>query len=216
MESDMQNEIKNLWRIKPVNQQSILELRAINQQGAISRIFKASNYSSTEELCLAFENEALRLNDMGYNIYVPLNEIRPDFSGDSVGDKDILYRTLLLIDIDRVDSKNPANEIELEEARLLAFKVSDFLSNSGWQKPQVVMSGNGYHLYYQMDNLPNDDEVKTLVQSFLKKLAAKFDNSLVKIDTSVFNASRITKVVGTVARKGKSSEDRPYRMAKLV
>jgi hypothetical protein len=31
----------------------------------------------------------------------------------------------------------------------------------------------------------------------------------------VFNASRITKVVGTVARKGLESEDRPYRMARV-
>ena len=48
------------------------------------------------------------------------------------------------------------------------------------------------------------------------KLANKFDNEIVKIDTVVYNASRITKVVGTIARKGLESEGRPYRMARVI
>jgi len=54
------------------------------------------------------------------------------------------------------------------------------------------------------------------VQSLLKQLAAEFDNATVKIDTTVFNASRITKVVGTIARKGMESQGRPYRMAQVL
>jgi hypothetical protein len=49
----------------------------------------------------------------------------------------------------------------------------------------------------------------------LHRLADRFDNDVVKIDTSVYNASRITKVVGTVARKGAEGPARPYRVAKL-
>jgi hypothetical protein len=49
-----------------------------------------------------------------------------------------------------------------------------------------------------------------------KGLADKFDNNIVKVDTSVFNASRITKVVGTIARKGIESEGRPYRKACML
>ena len=52
--------------------------------------------------------------------------------------------------------------------------------------------------------------------SLLKNLATEFDNDTVKIDTTVFNASRITKVVGTFARKGLESEGRPYRMARVI
>jgi hypothetical protein len=67
-----------------------------------------------------------------------------------------------------------------------------------------------------MPEFENDEESKKFVQSFLKSLAEKFDNDIVKVDTSVFNASRITKVVGTIARKGIESEGRPYRMACML
>jgi hypothetical protein len=82
----------------------------------------------------------------------------------------------------------------------------------GWIEPVVVMSGNGYHLYYILD-LPNDDASTALVTQTLNQLAAKFNNAVVGIDTTVYNASRITKVPGTIMRKGIATEDRPYRMA---
>jgi hypothetical protein len=78
------------------------------------------------------------------------------------------------------------------------------------------MSGNGVHLYYPLDSLPNDEASKTRVQTLLQTLAGKFDNGVVRIDRSVINASRITKVPGTLARKGVESEDRPYRMARVL
>ena len=77
------------------------------------------------------------------------------------------------------------------------------------------MSGNGHHLYYVLSNFPNNEESTQAIQLFLKKLAAEFNNGLFKIDTTVSNASRITKVVGTIARKGIETDGRPYRMARL-
>jgi hypothetical protein len=78
------------------------------------------------------------------------------------------------------------------------------------------MSGNGHHLYYVLPEIQNDTDSAMYVESLLKNLAALFDNGIVKIDTGVFNASRITKVVGTIARKGPESEGRPYRMAVVL
>jgi hypothetical protein len=75
------------------------------------------------------------------------------------------------------------------------------------------MSGNGWHLYYRLDQLSNDDDTKSLIHNVLKLLAKRFNNSVVNIDTVVYNASRITKVPGTVMRKGEETEDRPYRKA---
>ena len=43
-----------------------------------------------------------------------------------------------------------------------------------------------------------------------------FDTETHKVDTTVHNASRITKMIGTVARKGKESAGRPYRKAKMI
>ena len=209
-------EIKNLWKIKSIDSRSIIEIRAIRPTRIITRLFKGKDYKSVEELRLAVEQEALKLNAQRYNIYVVMNPINDSFDGRSAKDEDIANRTLLLIDIDRHDTKNPANDIELEAAKSLADKVASDLKDSGWDDPIKVMSGNGYHLYYPLDHLDNSDYMRDYFKGFLKDLAVIFDNDLVKIDTSVFNASRITKVVGTIAYKGKESADRPYRMARCL
>jgi hypothetical protein len=78
------------------------------------------------------------------------------------------------------------------------------------------MSGNGHHLYYVLPEISNDEESRKCFQVLLNSLASEFDNEVVKIDTTVFNASRITKVVGTIARKGLKSAERPYRMARVL
>ena len=64
-----------------------------------------------------------------------------------------------------------------------------------------------------LNDVPNTTEAATAVQQVLHNLAAKFDNADVKVDTAVYNASRITKVPGTIMRKGMESAGRPYRMA---
>ena len=162
----------------------------------------------------AFEAEALRLNADGYNIYIVMNPIRPDFKGGAATDQDIAYRDLVLIDIDRANtSKEPANDSEVEEARKLADAVEEHLNSKGCGNPIRTMSGNGHHLYYVLSNVQNDAEATRAIESFLQVLAAKFNNDAVKIDTTVSNASRITKVLGTVARKGIATAERPYRMA---
>ena len=214
-------EIKKLWQIKATSSSCIIELRAIKKQSGqdaeiITKLFRGKDFNSVHELRLAFEQEALSLNAEGFNIYVVMNPINDSFDGRSAKDEDIANRTLLLIDIDRHDTKNPANDIELEAAKSLADKVASDLKDSGWDDPIKVMSGNGYHLYYPLDHLDNSDYIRDYIKGFLKDLAVIFDNDLVKIDTSVFNASRITKVVGTIAYKGKESADRPYRMARCL
>ena len=79
-----------------------------------------------------------------------------------------------------------------------------------------MMSGNGYHLYYVLNEILNDEVNKSLVEGALHELANKFNNSIVAVDTVVFNASRITKVPGTIARKGESTAERPHRMAVVL
>ena len=128
-----------------------------------------------------------------------------------------MYRDLLLIDIDRVEKKKaPANDSEVEAANQLAEDVMSYLAAKDWPEPIRVMSGNGHHLYYVLSKFANTEASTSYVQSFLKSLATEFDNDTVQIDSAVFNASRITKVVGTVARKGLESEGRPYRIARVI
>lgn len=213
-------EIKNIWKLKITGKDSILELRAIKKQAVkpeiITQLFKGKNFQSVEALRLAFEQESLRLNALGYNIYTVMNPINDSFTSGSVGDSDIAYRDLLLIDIDRHDTKNPATEEDLENAKGLADKVAEYLKVGGWDDPIKVMSGNGYHLYYILNNVANSDDIRDAIKDFLKDLGEVFNTDLVKIDTNVFNASRITKVVGTIAYKGEESAERLYRMARCV
>lgn len=210
-------EIKKIWRIKATGDGSVLELRAIKGSEIISKLFKGPKYRSVAELKLAFENEAIRLNTAGYNVYYVMNPIRQDFESGSVKDKDIECRDLLLIDIDKVGHKGESStDEELEAARLLSEQITDYLDSEGWDKPIRMLSGNGYHLYYILDELPNDEKTKALVEGTLHELANRFNNDIVAVDTVVYNASRITKVPGTIARKGENTAERPHRMAVVL
>lgn len=216
--SSQQDEIKKIWLIKALGSSSVLELRAISpSKKPISQLFKGKSFASTDALKLAFEKEALRLNAAGYNVYYVMNPIHNDFISGSATDKDIAYRDLLLIDIDKIGHKGESStDEELEAARLLSEQIEEYLQPLGWNEPIRMMSGNGYHLYYILDELSNDEKNKALIEFLLRELAEKFNNDVVGVDTVVFNASRITKVPGTIARKGLNTKERPHRMAVVL
>ena len=211
-------ETSNIWKVIELDDDSVLELRAIYPNAnAHCEIFYARKHQSLLGLQVALQHSAERHNNRGANCYVVMNPIKRDFMGGSAADKDIAVRTLLLIDIDRVGKKeHPASDSELEAAEALADGVMAYLAGKGWSSPKKVMSGNGFHLYYSLDRLEANKESRDLIRSLLNLLADKFDNGTVQIDRGVFNASRITKIIGTVARKGEETEERPYRMARLI
>ena len=209
--------IKQLWQIIDTAPSSVLELRAIDphrKQPPVTKHFRVTSCGSVKVCRTAFETHALRLNVGGYNCYVGMNPINPEFQGKAATDVDITCRKLLLIDIDRAaTAKEPATDAEVDAARETADRIVDYIGNMGIDDPIRTMSGNGHHIYYKLPEFPNNEVSTRAVESFLKKLAIKFNNEAVKIDTTVSNASRITKVVGTIARKGLEAENRPYRMS---
>lgn len=221
---NLSDEIKNHWLVHAVRDDRPISLRAIKPKGSQLLLFPQnrthhpSGYNSLDALKSAFERHAVELNESGFNIYTPVNMIRPDFSGSAaVKDADITHRTTVLVDIDRVgDTSSPASDKEIDAAFDLGRDIEWFLREHGYPDPHWVHSGNGCHLYYKLPEIPESQVVTETVERFLKGLAAKFNNGVVGVDTSVFNASRITKVIGTVARKGVESEGRPYRVARLV
>lgn len=219
------DEIKKMWRIFPCGDECVLEMRALLPKGSESQLhksifkhFRGIDFPNTDALRKAFEREALRQNSNGYNVYIVMNPIRSDFPCNAAArDDDIEYRDLLLVDIDRASKTQcPASEAELGAAKQVADDVAEYLSARGWGDPVKVMSGNGYHLYYNLREVPNTPEAKVLCESVLKGLASQFNTPEAKIDISVFNASRITKVPGTVMRKGDESAERPYRKAVVL
>lgn len=146
-----------------------------------------------------------------------------DYPESTTSDADIVRRQWLLIDIDPDRPKGiPSSDDELEAARIVAGNARDWLRDEcGWFEPVEAMSGNGWHLLFPV-NLPNDEDATRTMKAVLNAVAARFGGdrtpaglSRVTVDTSVFNASRITKLYGTIARKGHGIEGRPLRLSVL-
>lgn len=131
-------------------------------------------------------------------------------------DDNILKRNFVLVDLDpeRVSGVSASNE-EFEYAHLKAVAVYRYLVGMGFSEPIICVSGNGYHLYIPCD-MPNDDVHHTLVNNFLKSLGNMFSDSHVGIDQSVGNAANLTKLMGTWAKKGSCTPDRPWRQSRFV
>ncbi len=146
-------------------------------------------------------------------------ETRPRLTRDA----DVLERRYLLIDIDPVrpatHRKDSATDGEKEAAFEVAKSVRDCLCKYGIPAPIVVDSGNGYHLYFRLVNPLPGGEADATTDPFavlLRTLKGTFDTPAAAIDGTVFNASRIMKVPGTVARKGTPTPERPHRQSKLL
>lgn len=123
-------------------------------------------------------------------------------------------RRWLLIDADPVRiadvSSTDAEKATAEEA-IKAIRVH--LRQQDWPAPLLADSGNGYHLLYRI-NVSADDA--GLIERSLKGLAALFDSEAVKIDSTVFNPSRIVKLYGTVSRKGDHTPERTHRQSRIL
>ena len=134
----------------------------------------------------------------------------------TTSDKDVDGIDWILIDCDPVRATGiSASNEEKEKAKQTALKVYEFLKNIGFSYPVVADSGNGYHLLYKVHLVPNEETTK-LIKDFLYSLDCLFSDEFVNIDTAVFNPSRITKLYGTVAKKGSHTEERPHRMSGII
>lgn len=147
-------------------------------------------------------------------------------------DDDIVERTSILIDCDPFrPSEISSSQAELDAAIEKAIEISEWLYSLGFPRFSETKSGNGAHRIGAVE-LPNDDDAKLLVNDFLECLNWKFGTVPpdakeakrqfaqgiinVGIDTTVFNASRITKLYGSSVRKGDDTTDRPHRRAQLT
>jgi len=129
-------------------------------------------------------------------------------------DPQVSHRAIYLIDVDPV---RPSGVSSTDEEKAAAFEVVShvraYLTKMGWPQPIFVDSGNGYHLLFRGEgyNAYSADWCYTL-----KALAAQFNTPGAKVDTSVYNPSRISRLPGTWNRKGDDSPERPHRLAHAV
>lgn len=145
---------------------------------------------------------------------LPKNRMHQAGNGDTSSDKDITKRRHLLIDVDPVRPAGISSTDEEHAAAVaMVAEIAAELAALGWPEPLVADSGNGGHLIYAID-LPSDDG--HLVSRVLSALSRKFSTPALKIDEKVFNPARISKIYGTLTRKGENTQDRPHRISRIV
>lgn len=197
---------------------TIYELRTIEGGGAGKKAVQGAYFTDRDKLA----RFAARM-DGKRNMYVTMNQPRESvlarheqgkmLSGELTKDSDIDRRLMVLVDADPVrDTGISSTEDERAYAYSTIIRVRDFCTGYQFPDPMLMSSGNGYHALYRVD-LANTDDTKNLVQRFLKALSWKFSDGKVSIDTSVFNAARITRAYGSRTVKGVSTEERPHRLS---
>lgn len=157
------------------------------------------------------------LNDINADLYS--REQRDKFvkkPKSTTTDTDITRRRFVMIDLDpnRAAGISASNE-EFEKAHLKCVEIYRYLMQQGFNEPIITQSGNGWHCYLPC-NMPNDEEHTELVKRFLQSLSKLFSDDDVEIDEKVFNPARIDKLIGTWAKKGANSQERPWRIARIV
>lgn len=209
--------LQALFRIGPDNPISIRAICPAKGRPTQNHAFTARNHPDVLERWRAAIECGLALNDGGLNVYTIMNPISPDYQSGAVNRSHILCRRLLLVDLDRTETGGqPATDAEIAEAAEVADRIEDWMRRSDEIALARIMSGNGVHLYFSMDDLPNDTRSGQLCRALLHRLAGRFDTATIKIDTGVWDAPRITKLPGTIARKGEETPERPHRRAKFL
>ena len=205
----------------------VIEIRALDvrrdgiQHGSIHAGY--FNVENTQAIASAIRS----VDGRAAGVYVVLNKLNPVLLArannhlkaglkNTTADADILERRWLYIDADArcpagISSSDPEHEASVQRA----VSIREFLRGRGWPEPIHSDSGNGSHLLYRLPKLPLD-RAGELVKRCLQALTARFTDAAVKIDQTTFNAARICKLYGTLARKGDSMPDRPHRRARII
>ncbi len=201
----------------------VIEVRALADTCTHSGYF-------TDTTALARYAEALDTDPAVRGIYVTLNEVNPALlarranrikmhlsrSDATTSDADITRRRWLPIDIDPVrpggiSSTDTGHDRALGKAE----EIAGWLTALGFPQPVRGDSGNGAHLLYRID-LPNDEPSKNLIKQCLVTLDLLFSDLLVSVDPANYNAGRIWKLYGTMARKGDHTAGHPHRRSRML
>ena len=160
-------------------------------------------------------------------VYYTLNPCHPQLLGraenkfiewlkDTTGAKSVLKRRWLLLDVDPIREVGISSTKEEKQDALGVMKnVVQYLTERGWPVPLKADSGNGYHALYRID-LPNDGDSTNMVKAVLKTLSDIFSTPQAKLDTSVYDPSRIVKAYGSMSAKGDNTETRPHRRSRIL
>ena len=219
-----EQQLRKWWEV--FNQSSkLVEIRLLGKN-------TYSGYFTNIDTLIAQLRPLLDHNNYQYygamQAYFTLNEVNEDLYSreqrdvfvkkpkSTTTDGDIVRRRFVLIDLDPQRSAGiSASNEEFEKAHMKCVDVYKYLLANGFKEPIITVSGNGYHCYVPCD-MPNDDEHNELIKKFLQSLSNIFGGDDVEVDEKVFNPARIDKLIGTWAKKGADSKERPWRISKIL
>lgn len=173
--------------------------------------------------------EAIKPYTDSYNCYFTLNTINPACYSreqkdkivlrpkNTTQDSEIICRNYVLVDL---DPRRPSGVCSTKEESMKAYEkgkeVTKFLMDNGFYEPIVVFSSSGMHLYLKCALLNNEENTK-LVKRFLNAISMLFSDDDVDCDTSVYNAARISRLVGSYSCKGANNDaTRPQRKCRFL
>lgn len=201
------------------NNDELVEIRLIGSNKTASGYFSDANTLI----------EAIKPYTESYNVYFTLNKVNPACYGREQKDKillkpkntttdaEIVCRDWVLIDL---DPKRLSGVCSTKEEATKAYEkgkqVYQYLIDNGFYEPIVVFSSSGIHLYLRCALLNTEENTK-LIKRFLEALGMLFSDEYVDVDIKVFNAARISRLVGSYSCKGANNDkERPQRKCRFL
>ncbi|WP_230775852.1 helix-turn-helix domain-containing protein [Roseiconus lacunae] len=159
-------------------------------------------------------------------VFIPINPFNPETDSHlrnrmtatsaATTNATVIHRTRLYLDFDPIKAggfqKNPASTEERRAAFNKMKSVLKWLLDHEFPEPLVGDTGNGYHLYFSIDETKDSK----LPERFIKAISQLFSDGKVDIDKSVHDPARITRCYGTQNCKNAATPDRPHRYTKLI
>jgi len=223
-------EVRRVLQILYPSGHGVIELDVLTQTGILP-----GHFDEREKLLDEIEKYDGRDNVVA--IYTSLNKIKPEAferpehplsvankvaSGRRIEAADVARVSGILFDIDPFRTNSDKKDSTTEAEHQAGVDAADFLKHRfslmGWPEPVMGSSGNGATLRY-LTNLPASGETEDLLQRMLKAANGLLPEHLlaqVEVDGAMFDRPRISKVLGTVTRKGQGTQERPHRRSRMI
>jgi hypothetical protein len=200
---DVDTIYKYLNRLFEVN--DLIELRVLykstNKARSVSTFYESPNVGAVVKTIKSIIDSGVKYEGM----FVTLNSMdRNDIVGGlgaPTKDSDISTITHIPFDFDPVRPKGTAStDHQVNLSIHSALLVTQWLTDRGWPKPILGLSGNGAHLVYKCSVVASD-ALKETMGTIYSSMGKMFATGIVAFDTTVRNPSRIFRLYGTLNNK---------------
>lgn len=204
----------------------VFEIRGLTKYGFKTLVGYFNDFVAAANAVVNNDNEGMA------GFYSTINTVNPDLlarfnnrmadarAGNFTKDAEVPFRNAVFIDIDpKRDAGISATEEEHQAAIRHAYVIDEAMQTFyGFPPACIIDSGNGAHLRWRTEVLPNDQDSLMLVKGFLSFTRELFAVPGLDLDKGNFNASRIARLPATIARKGENvpSLGRVYRMSSVL